>query len=162
VKLSWSKISGAKKYVVYRKAGSATSWTKIATITTNSYVDKNVKAGTKYTYTVKAYNGSFYSAYDTNGDTIYFLKTPSVSSATSSKTGITVKWGKVSGASGYIVERKTGSGEYERLTKFSGGTKVSYVDKTAEKGKTYTYRVYAYKSSSKSAASNTVSCKDKY
>ena len=162
VKLSWSKISGAKKYVVYRKAGSATSWTKIATITTNSYVDKNVKAGTKYTYTVKAYNGSFYSAYDTKGDTIYFLKTPSVSSATSSKTGITVKWGKVSGATGYIVERKTGSGEYERLTEFSGNTKVSYVDKTAKKGKTYTYRVYAYKSSSKSAASNTVSCKDKY
>lgn len=162
VKISWSKISGATKYVVYRKAGGASSWSKVATVKTNYYTDKDVKSGKKYTYTVKAYNGSFYSSYDSKGDGIYFVTSPKLSGATSSKSGITVKWNKISGASGYLVYRKTGSGSYERITKITSSSKVSYVDKSAAKGKTYTYRVYAYKSSSKSAASNAVSCKDKY
>ncbi len=162
VQVSWSKISGAKQYFLYRKAGNATGWTRIAKLTGTSYVDKNVKSGVKYTYTVKAYSGSFYSAYDTTGDAIYFLAKPKISSAVSSKTGITIKWSKSASSSGYLVYRKTGSGSYQQIAKIAGNTKVSYVDKTAKKGITYTYAVYAYKGSSKSAGSGGFACKDKY
>ncbi len=62
VKLTFNKVSGAKKYVIYRKDGKG-EYKKIKTLKSSSlsYTDKKVKKGTKYTYYVKAYNGSEYS-----------------------------------------------------------------------------------------------------
>ena len=43
---------------------------KLTTVKGNtkvSYVDKSAKKGTTYTYTVKAYSGSYTSAYNTKG-----------------------------------------------------------------------------------------------
>jgi transcriptional regulator CtsR len=62
--VSWSKVAGAKGYYVYRKLGSG-SYKRIATIKSGStlkYVDKTVLKGKKYTYIIKAYNGSCSSA----------------------------------------------------------------------------------------------------
>ncbi len=63
VKLTFNKVSGAKKYVVYRKSGKG-EYKKLKTLksSSRSYTDKKIKKGTKYTYYVKAYNGSLYSA----------------------------------------------------------------------------------------------------
>ncbi len=162
ITVSWSKVSGAQKYYVYRKAGSATSWTRVKTTTSTSFTDKNVKNGTTYKYMVKAVDGTILSGYNTSGETIKRLAAPTPSSVTSSKSGITFKWGKVTGASGYIVYRKTGSGSYKQLATVKGSTKVSYFDKSAEKGKTYTYIVKAYSGSSKSASKTGLKIKDKY
>ncbi len=71
-KVSWGKISGVDGYYLYRKTPS-TSYKKIATIkkgSTTSYIDKNIKAGQTYTYTLKAYKGSLVSSYFKNGITI--------------------------------------------------------------------------------------------
>ncbi|MGN1316569.1 MAG: hypothetical protein ACI4VW_05835 [Acutalibacteraceae bacterium] len=160
-KISWSKITGAKQYVVFRKAGSANSWTKIATITGTSYTDKNVKSGTNYKYTVRAYNGSLSSGYH-SGVAIKFLSAPTLSSVSSSKSGVTFKWNKVSGASGYYVYRKTGSGEYTKIATVKGNTKVSYLDKSAKKGTTYYYTVRAYYGSYTSGYKSPLKITDKY
>ena len=66
IKVSWSQVSGATGYYVYRKVGGG-SYHNIKTIkagTTVSYTDKTTKSGTTYTYTVKAYNESVTSAYN--------------------------------------------------------------------------------------------------
>lgn len=71
-KFSWSKVNGADGYYIYRKTPSS-SYKKIATIkkgSTTSYLDKNIKPGQKYTYTVKAYKGTLVSSYYKNGVTI--------------------------------------------------------------------------------------------
>ena len=162
ITVSWGKVGGAQKYYVYRKAGSAKSWTKVKTTTSTSYTDKSVKNGTTYKYMVKAIDGKIVSGYKSSGTSIKRLAAPTPSSVTSSKSGITFKWGKVTGASGYIVYRKTGSGSYEELATVKGSTKVSYLDKSAEKGKTYTYIVKAYSGSSKSANKTGLKIKDKY
>ena len=52
VKLTWNAVSGAAKYRVFRKTGSG-SWVKIADVTGTSYTNKNLKKGTKYTYTIR-------------------------------------------------------------------------------------------------------------
>lgn len=164
ITVKWGKISGAKGYYVYRKAGSETKWTKIASIkdaNTLSYTDKNVKSGTKYTYTVKAYNGTAVSSY-CSGICIKYLAAAKLISASSTKTGIVLKWGKISGASGYYVYRKTGSGSWSKIAAVKKNTAVTYTDKTAKKGTAYTYCVRAYSSSDKGAYANTLSCKDKY
>ena len=62
VKLTFNEVKDAKKYVVYRKSGNG-KYERIKTLkkSATSYTDKNVKKGVKYTYYVKAYNGSQYS-----------------------------------------------------------------------------------------------------
>lgn len=162
IKVSWGKVSGAQKYYVYRKAGSAKKWTKVKTTTSTSYTDKNVKNGTTYKYMVKAVDGSIISGYNTSGTSIKRLAAPTPSSVKSAKSGITFKWAKVTGASGYVVYRKTGSGSYTELATVKGSTKVSYLDKSAKKGKTYTYIVKAYSGSSQSANKTGLKIKDKY
>ncbi len=165
VKVSWNKITGAKGYYVYRKASGAKSYTKIATIksgSTLSYTDKTAKAGTKYYYTVKAYNGSTVSS-TKSSDIIKRLTMPALKSVASDKSGITFKWSKVTGAEGYIVYRKTGTGSWVKLATVKGGTKVSYLDKSAKKGTTYTYTVRAYSGDSTSSRNTTgLKVKDKY
>ncbi len=162
VQLKWSKISGASSYYIYRKVGSAKSWTKIATVTRNSYTDLNVKTGTKYTYTIKAYGSKALSGYYTNGWAIVFLNAPKISSAVSKSNGVNLKWNKISGADSYMVYHKIGDGDWVYLGKTSSGSKVTFVDKKAKKGYTYTYAVRACRGSSKSAYYSDVKCKAKY
>ena len=69
--ISWKKVSGSTGYVVYRKAGTG-QWKRVGIVTNGtSFTDRNLKKGTKYTYTVRAYvraNGkSTYSSYDKKG-----------------------------------------------------------------------------------------------
>ncbi len=163
VSVKWNKITGAKGYYVYRKAGSG-KWTKVKEITsgsTVSYTDTNVKSGTKYSYYVKAYNGKTVSSYKAS-TTLMYLSAVKLSSATSGKSGITVKWSKVSGAKGYYVYRKAGSGSFKKLATVKSGSTVKYLDKSAKKGTTYTYYVKAYNGSYTGSYANTLKCKDKY
>ena len=54
VKLTWKKVSGAKKYTVYRATSKNGKYKKIATTTKLSYTNKSLKAGKTYYYKVKA------------------------------------------------------------------------------------------------------------
>ena len=148
--LKWNSVYGASGYQVYRKVGNG-GWVKIATISGNSkvsYSDATVKAGYNYKYTVRAYFGSSLSYYNTTGLAIKRLIAPKLTGVTSAKAGVTVKWNKTYGATGYQVYRKTGNGGWVKIATVSGGSKVSYLDKTAKKGVTYTYTVRAYYGSS--------------
>lgn len=160
--ISWNSVTGAQAYYVYRKESGAKKWTKLAEITSTSYTDKNVKNNTTYAYTVRAVSGKTASGYNSDGWKIKRLNSPELVSAKSSKSGITVKWNKVSGASGYIVYRKIGSGSYEQIATVKNQSTVSYLDKTAKKNVTYTYTVRAYSGSVKSSYNTGLKCTDKY
>ncbi len=163
VKVSWKKVSGATSYRVYRKKGNG-SWVLLKKLSnsTLSYTDKTAKSGVKYTYSVKAVNNPTVSGY--NSKTIEYLKKPVISSAKSTKSGITIKYNKVSGADKYRIYRKlNGKDEWTRIATVSGSSKVTYTDKTAKKGKTYRYTVRAVSGSYKSAYDTTgYKIKDKY
>ena len=145
VQVKWSRVTGATGYIVYRKSGSG-SWGRIADIksgSTVSYIDKTAASGTTYTYTVRAYNGS------TMGDwhstkSVKRLSDPKLTSASKVSGGINVRWTGVTGATGYIVYRKSGSGSWGRIADIKSGSTVSYTDRTAKTGTTYTYTVRAY------------------
>ncbi len=165
VTVKWSKSAGATGYYVYRKTGTG-NWQKIATVKGTSkvsYTDTKAKSGVTYRYTVKAYYSSYVSAYNTNGFAVRRLTTPTLKSVTSAKAGVTFKWNKVTGATGYIVYRKTGNGSWQKIATVKGNTKVSYLDKTAKKGVTYTYTVRAYYGTSTSYYNTKgLTIKDKY
>lgn len=151
VSVTWDAVTGAAGYTVYRKTGTG-SWTALGKVaaTVKSYKDTTAKSGTKYYYTVKAYNGSCPGLYKASS-AIKYLSMPQLVSATSVSSGVTVKWTKVTGASGYYVYRKTGSGSYSRISNIKKGTTVSYTDKGAKKGTKYVYTVRAYSGSYVSA-----------
>ena len=72
LKLTWSAVSGADGYIVYRVVDG--KWKKLKTVAgaaSTSYIDKTVKTGVKYKYTVCAYkkvNGSILkSTYQKSG-----------------------------------------------------------------------------------------------
>ena len=67
VKLSWKKVDGAKKYVIYKATSKNGKYTKIATITKLTYTNKNLKSGKTYYYKVKAIakNSAANSAFST-------------------------------------------------------------------------------------------------
>ena len=54
VKLTWKKVDGAQKYVVYRATSAKGTYKKVATTTKLSYTNKNLKAKKTYYYKVKA------------------------------------------------------------------------------------------------------------
>ncbi|MBS7359465.1 MAG: leucine-rich repeat protein [Oscillospiraceae bacterium] len=139
-KITWSTNSKCSGYLVYRK--TAGGWVKIAKVTgadKSSYVDKTAKSGTTYTYTVKAYIGSYYSSYD-SGRKILYLSAPKLTKAIAQSGKITVTFGKVSGAESYNIYRKTSGGNWKKIGTTASG---SYTDKTAKKGTTYYYTVRA-------------------
>ena len=160
VLIKWGKVSGADKYRVYRKT-SKSDWECIATTSNTYYTDKTAKSGTKYYYAVKSQNEAGNSSLS-NEFSKYYLADPTLKTPKSTKSGVKLEWSKVKGADGYYVYCKTGSKGYERIATVKGSTKVTYTDKTAKKGKKYTYKVKAYKSKTYSAYSNTKTITDKY
>ena len=139
IQVKWANVIGASGYIIYRKTGSG-SWGRIGTSSSLSYIDKTAKSGTGYTYTVRAYSGNTMSSWNST-KSVKRLADPTVSSAANITAGVHVKWAKVTGASGYVVYRKTGSGSWGRLTTT---TALSYVDKTAKSGTNYSYTIRAY------------------
>ena len=67
--------------------------------------------------------------------------TPTVK-ATAGTGKATISWDKVAGATGYVIYMQDEFGDYNKL---SSTTKTSYTKKSLKKGKTYYFRVRAYK-----------------
>ncbi|MCR4594105.1 MAG: hypothetical protein K5761_03530 [Clostridiales bacterium] len=144
VNVTYGKVAGAKNYRIYRKTGSG-SYSVIGTATGTSYTDTSAKSGTSYKYAVRACNGNSMGTY--TEATIVRLQNPSFKLATT-KNGVKVTITKVTGAAGYIIYRKEGSGKYSQIGKT---TSTSFVDKKAASGKDYIYAVKAYKGGDQSA-----------
>lgn len=130
------------------RKGASTSKKKVAT----------VKKGTMLTIT--GTSGSWYKVSVTvsgKKKTGYIMKKYVKVAAAPAKAAITVKgtafdkvkvsWKKVSGASGYVVQRYNSSKKkYETVKTITKGSTVSYTDGSRNCNTTYKYRVRAYKS----------------
>lgn len=151
VQITWNKVSGATKYNVYRRSGSS-GWSKINTVTGNSYTNTGVTSGRTYYYTVRAISNSAGSTFDRTGLGILCLTAPTVTRITNSHAGINLWWKETPGANGYNIYRRTGNGSYSRVGVVKGSSNTTFTDTAVQSkgGSTYTYRVVAYKGSYKS------------
>lgn len=76
------------------------------------------------------------------------LSKPKLVSASNSKSGIVIKWKKVSGAKGYYVyRRKEGGVSFKKISTIKSGNTVKCIDKTMPAGQKYVYTVRAYSGS---------------
>ncbi len=150
IKLSWSKVSNADGYRIYRSTSKNGTYTKIKDITKNStlnYTNSNLSSNKKYYYKIKSFKTSkgkkYYSYYSDiiTGETK--LSTPTVKLSIPKSKSIKVSWKKISGAKGYEVYRATSkSGPYSKRTTTSN---LSYTNTKLTKNKNYYYKVKAYK-----------------
>ncbi len=161
VRVYWSKVTGADSYRIYRRLKGG-SWKAIGNTTKAYYTDKTAKSGTTYYYCVRALNEVGLGAACKTTKSIKCLADPTLKVPTSAKSGISLKWTKTAGASGYVIYRKAGNGSFKKLVTEKGVSNLSYIDKSAKKGTTYTYKIRAYYGSTYSAYSNTRQIKDKY
>ena len=150
-KITWKKVSDADGYMIYRKQGSGKK-KLIKTVGKNasSYNAKKLKAGTKYTYSVCAYKKSGNSKIKGKEKSKAFVTKPSkVKSVktTAKSKACKISWKKVAGASGYQVYMATSKkGKYKKI----GDTKkLNLTKKSLKKGKTYYFKVRAYKTLNK-------------
>ena len=138
--ISWKEEREAEKFRIYKKNAKG-NWAKLAEVSTLNYTDTTVKVGETATYSVV---GLSYAGKEINsiGDgTKITYKAPVITpTAKYKETGSALSWVKVNGAAKYRVFRKVGSGDWTNLTTT---TSLSFVDKTAVYGKTYTYAVRA-------------------
>ena len=155
VTVKWEKVSNATGYKIYRSTNGG-SYELVKTITSNTTVkwtDKTVSTGTVYKYKIKAYykSGSTTvksASYSNAKKVITRPKTVTISSATKTSAGnITVKWKKVSNATGYIIYRSTNGGSYKKVKTIKSNSTVKWTDTSVSAGKVYRYKIKAYTSS---------------
>lgn len=149
-KITWTKVSGAHGYRVYRKAPGK-KWELIAEVKgsdARSYTDRNPVPCKSYEYRVRAYRTvkekPVLGGYKSSG---IYKTSPSrqaLSSVKNKKDGIRLSWSPQKKSDGYYVYRKTGNGKWSRIAALDKGKTSYYTDTKTKKGKTYTYHVRAY------------------
>ena len=148
INISWSTVSGATAYEVYRGASSGGLYKLIKTTTATKYNNTGLTTNTIYYYKVRAYRmvGSV-KVYS------YFLAIISSKPIPASPTGIKatrassksikLTWGSTAGANGYEVYRATSSsGAYSLLT---GTSYLYYTNSSLITGRTYYYKARSYR-----------------
>ncbi len=152
VKITWKDSSDVvTKYYVYRKTSSG--WKKIGATTKKYFTDTKAVSGKTYTYTVKGVASTNSGAYNSKGIKESYLSMPKLSRVIFDENNYAkVTWATVDGASSYKILRKINSAkEWTEIATVKGGTRKSYLDKTAKKsGYTYKYTVRAFDDDAKS------------
>ncbi|MBQ6600117.1 MAG: fibronectin type III domain-containing protein, partial [Clostridia bacterium] len=149
VKLTWSEVSGAAGYTVYRYSPSKKAYVKAGTTEGTSLTVKGLLAGTKYTFKVVAYGKtSGGKVYNSEGYTLLKTatktKTPAISKITTTKGKAVLTHTNVSGETGYTVyySTKKDSG-FKKYANFKADTTTCNITKLTS-GRTYYFKVRTY------------------
>jgi hypothetical protein len=169
--MTWTANSGVPKYAIFRKleggkwanigttTGSGNESVQATAGATCSYLDTTAEDGKTYIYTVRGMdeNGKYVTSFDATGVSGTFVavqldkSSPKLLGASPVNGGMNVTWTSNSGVLKYAIFRKPEGGKYAKIGETTGsgdesvqataGTTCSFVDATAEDGKTYTYTV---------------------
>jgi fibronectin type 3 domain-containing protein len=150
IKTSWTAVSGASGYEVYRATSSTGTYSLVGkTTTATSFTNTGLSTNKVYYYKIKAYRlvgtTKVYSGYTT---VVSAKPIPSVptnfKAASASYSSIKTSWTAVSGASGYEVYRATSStGTYSLVGKTTMAT--SFTNTGLSTNKVYYYKIKAYR-----------------
>lgn len=165
VNLTWkNNATNVTGYIVERSTDGQ-NFTVIGKPTGTQLTDTNLKAGTTYTYRVKAVNGTVESIYsNTSSVTISEISPTAPSNLTASVVfglGVKLTWIDQSlNETGFTIERSTDGINFTAIAsrglKTGSATTVSYTDTTVEAGTSYFYRVNAVNGSVASDYTNVV------
>ena len=159
--LTWTEVADCDGYLVERSTAMDGPYSVIMEpregAQNRTFVDKgSLNVGDKYYYRVRAYsestNATEYgyvhaSSPITNSLTLPPAQVTGLKAEGAGTTQVKLSWNVTAGADGYYVYRKTGSGDYVRLTNddftYDGDT-VEFLAKGLKAGTEYSFRVRAY------------------
>jgi hypothetical protein len=150
VTLTWDGQKDLTGYKLEYKKSEDTVWQSAinldASLTTTTVTDLDTL--TQYDFRILAFNESGDSDYETitNVKTLDIPRLPvpqNLRAITVGKKAITLDWNDVDGATGYILERKTDSGDWQKIDNIS---ESKYMDQHLTAGTTYWYKVQAIES----------------
>lgn len=151
IKLSWSKVSAASGYMVYRATSKNGTYSLVKTTTGTSFTDTGRVTGKMYYYKVISYastgGGKVKGATSSPKGGKAALSTPTGRKAFSaSYRSIKVTWNKVSGATGYYIYRSSSkNGTYKLIKTNTGNASTSYTNTGLSVGKQYYYKIVAFR-----------------
>ncbi len=153
LKVSWNAVAGVENYTIYRSTSKNGTYEKIKTVSdihATSWTDKKVTAGKTYYYkmtaTVKTTGGSKTGGYSAavQGKPVPSKVSPKVTAPSAGKLRLT--WSRIAGADGYEIFRSTSkNGGYKKVKTITKGSIKTYTDSGLSSGKTYYYKVRAYR-----------------
>lgn len=155
--IRWEKITKGNGYVIYRSTDNKNFnvYKIIKGLGTTQLTDKNVKSKGKYFYRIATYYGD--TTKQSPISPTYVIKTKelkddsfkttlrSVTKKAHKKNTVTLRWKKLSNASGYIIYRKDGNGKYKSLYTINNASKESIDDVNLSSGRTYTYYIKPFR-----------------
>ncbi len=150
ITLSWSKVTGADGYRIYKYNTKTKKYVFIDSVKgERKYKVKNLKPGRTYKFKVRAYTkdeglilGKLSAVYETATET----KAPVLKSVKAkSKAKVTLKWSNVDYETGYQLYYSTKkAGSYKKLATYKKGVTKATIKKL-KSGKKYYFKVRAYK-----------------
>lgn len=146
ITLNWNKVNGAGGYAVYLYDSDYEEYEKIATVTTNTAKINKLPSGKTQKFIVKAYKKvdktNYYGSASSALSATTLPAAPKLK-ATQKSDSITLSWGKVSGANGYVLySYNAKTKKYTKLTTLST-TKTTI--KKLNPATAYSYSVRAYR-----------------
>ena len=145
IKFRWTDLPEADGYKLYYRTSPSESWkTLVSSTKSNSCTIKNLPAGQRYYFAVKAFVKSDFGTF--YGDPRYLETatkpaTPTVKTTAPSKGKITVNWNSVNGAEGYQVYYKKGNGSYVLYNTYNKAGTLTFSN--LKSGTKYTFAVRA-------------------
>lgn len=126
------------------RTGPSTSKSKITVLGINKSVTVTGTSGEWYRVSLKV-SGKTRTGYILK-KYVTIIKKPSLTVSASSSSKIKLTWNKVSGASGYQIQRYNSSKKkYITIKTIKSGSTISYTNSGLKKNTTYKYRIRAYK-----------------
>jgi hypothetical protein len=142
-KLSWSVKGGAMQFEVFRSAKDG-AYTKIGTVTSAAYSDSKTLPGVAYKYKVRGKTGTAYTEFSNVVGAESTLGKPKITTQAGKKK-MTVRWKKVTGASGYKIYQATKKKGKFKCVKTIKGQTLKYSKKKLKSKKKYYFRVRAFR-----------------
>jgi hypothetical protein len=143
IQLTWNAVPGAAGYKIYQKDGNV--WKALGNVTTTTATPTKLKAGTKYTYAIRAgwikdgvvQWATGYTVIDTATQAVK----PSKVVAAQNESTIKLSWTACPGATGYRIFYKVGN-EWKVSVSATAATSHTYTKLKA--GAKYTFAIRPY------------------
>ena len=154
IKVTWSPVSGASGYQIYRSSSKSGTYSKVYTASSKakSYTNTSLVTGKTYYYKVRSFcrtsDTVIYAHFSERVSAVPTIPVPKLSVVPVSSTKNRLTWSVLTDVSGYQVYRSTTkTGSYSKIFTAKDWPTAIYTNTNLKTGKTYYYKIRAFISS---------------